>query len=189
MGYMTSIKGDPTYINDPDKYFISIACAVSQASTHPSAPGGCVIARGREIIGDGRSLYTDSKVEIDWVSHAIASAAKCGTAVIGATIYTTRYPFAASVFQAHVMGIRKFVFLQHQWEPFYKDEFRRAARLARELKIAIEPVYNNEDQRFTTNKNIREDDSVFNWEDNSFSPDEYDSDHAKITDHEDSTSV
>ena len=186
---MTSPKGDPTYIKDKDNYFISIARAISQASTHPSAPGGCVIARGREIIGDGRSLYTDSKVEIDCISYAIAAAAKSGNSTIGSTIYTTRYPFATSIFQAHLMGIRKIVFLQHQWEPFYKDEFRRAARLARELKLAIEPIYSDEDQRFSTNTSHREADSLFNGESNSFSPDEYDSDHAKLTDHEDSTSV
>ena len=38
-----------------------------------------------------------------------------------------------AVFQAYLLGIRKIVVLAHEWEPFYKDEFRRAARLAREL--------------------------------------------------------
>ena len=37
------------------------------------------------------------------------------------------------------MGIRKLTVVAHEWEPYYKDEFRRAARLARELAIAIEP--------------------------------------------------
>jgi deoxycytidylate deaminase len=186
---MASPKGDPTYIKDKDNYFISIASAISKASTHPSAPGGCVIVRGREIIGDGRSLYTDSKIEIDCISYAIAAAAKSGNSTVGATIYSTRYPFATSIFQAHLMGIRKIVFLQHMWEPFYKDEFRRAARLARELQVAIEPIYSDEDKRFTSNTNHREDDSILQRENHSFTPDEYDSDHAKLTDHEDSTSV
>jgi len=66
-------------------------------------------------------------------------------------IYSTRYPFAASVFQAHLMGIRKFVIAAHEWEPYYKDEFRRAARMARELAIAIEPLFEDKDQRFQTN--------------------------------------
>ena len=59
----------------------------------------------------------------------------------GAVIYTTRYPFSASVFQAHIMGVRQIMVLAHEWEPYYKDEFRRAARLARELSIAIEPYF------------------------------------------------
>ena len=33
------------------------------------------------------------------------------TGLSGAVIYTTRYPFSASVFQAHLMGIRKIVVL------------------------------------------------------------------------------
>ena len=49
------------------------------------------------------------------------------------------------------MGVKKVIVLAHEWEPFYKDEFRRAARLARELAIAIEPIFNDEDERFATN--------------------------------------
>ena len=62
---MPSPAGDPTYIKNKDRYFIELAKAVARGSTHPSAKGGCVIVRGREIIGDGRSLLTDSKVEVD----------------------------------------------------------------------------------------------------------------------------
>jgi hypothetical protein len=51
------------------------------------------------------------------------------------------------------MGIRKIVVLAHEWEPYYKDEFRRAARLARELSIAIEPLFEDDDERFSTNSN------------------------------------
>ena len=70
----------------------------------------------------------------------------------GAVIYTTRYPFSSSIFQAHIMGIRKIVIVAHEWEPYYKDEFRRAARLARELNIAIEPFFEDDDPRFAVNK-------------------------------------
>ena len=49
------------------------------------------------------------------------------------------------------MGVRKIIVLAHEWEPYYKDEFRRASRLARELNISIEPLFENEDERFTTN--------------------------------------
>ena len=49
------------------------------------------------------------------------------------------------------MGIRKVVVNAHEWEPYYKDEFRRAARLARELSISIEPLFDDEDERFATN--------------------------------------
>ena len=49
------------------------------------------------------------------------------------------------------MGIRKVVVLAHDWEPYYKDEFRRAARLAREMSISIEPLFIDDDDRFQTN--------------------------------------
>ena len=49
------------------------------------------------------------------------------------------------------MGIKKLVVKAHEWEPYYKDEFRRAARLARELSIAIEPYFDDDDKRFSTN--------------------------------------
>ena len=148
---MTSPKGDPTYIKNKDKYFIEVAKTIGSASTHPTCPGGCVVVRDREILGDGRALLTTSKVEIDPVCYAIAAACKRGTPMTGALIYTTRYPFSASVFQAHIMGIRKIVVLAHEWEPYYKDEFRRAARLARELNIAVEPFFENADPRFSVN--------------------------------------
>ena len=50
------------------------------------------------------------------------------------------------------MGIKKLVVLAHEWEPYYKDEFRRAARLARELSISIEPLFDDEDPRYGVNK-------------------------------------
>ena len=152
---MNPLKGDPTFLVDKDNFFLSVAKTIAAASTHPAAPGGCVIVRSREIIGDGRSLLSDSKVEIDCICHAIAAAAKNGTATAGATVYSTRYPFADGVFQAHIMGIRRFVVLAHEWEPYYKDEFRRAARLARELQISIEPIFQDEDPRFTKNTHDR----------------------------------
>ena len=153
-------------------------------------PGGCVIVRGRQIIGDGRALLTDSKVEIDPLSYAIAAAAKSGIETIGSTIYSTRYPFSSSVFQAHVMGIRRIVILSHEWEPFYKDEFRRAARLAREVSIAIEPIFFDEDPRFTKNtydeRNI--DQELFPGQ-SPFETDEYDPTDAATTHDEDTTTL
>ena len=148
---MTSPKGDPTYIKNKERYFMEVAKTIGSASTHPKVPGGCVVVRDREVLGDGRALLTSSKVEIDPVCYAIAAACKRGTPMTGAVIYSTRYPFSASVFQAHIMGIRKIVVLAHEWEAYYKDEFRRAARLARELSIAIEPYFENEDPRFSVN--------------------------------------
>ena len=71
---MISPKGDPTFIKNKDNYFLEVAKTIATASTHPTAPGGCVIVRDREIVGDGRSLLTDSKVEVDCVSYAIAAA-------------------------------------------------------------------------------------------------------------------
>ena len=171
---MPSPKGDPTYIKNKEKYFMDIAKAVGVASTHPKAPGGCVIVRDREIVGDGRSVYTHSKVEIDCLTYAIACASKNGTPLTGAVVYTTRYPFSASIFQCYLMGIRKIVILAHEWEPFYKDEFRRAARLARELCMAIEPLFETEDERFGVNKaEVKVPDAEL-YTDNPNHPDEYD---------------
>ena len=141
---MPAPEGDPTFIKNKEKYFIEVARTIATASSHPTAPGGCVLVRDREIIGDGRSVLAASKVEIDCITYAIATCAKRGTPTTGAVIYSTRYPFSASVFQAYLMGIRKFIVLAHEWEPYYKDEFRRAARLARELCIAIEPLFEDE---------------------------------------------
>ena len=148
---MPAPKSDPTFIKNKDKYFMDLAKQVATGSTHPIASGGCVIIRDREICGDGRSILADCKVEIDCITYAIATACKRGTPVTGAVIYSTRYPFSASVFQLYLMGIRKIIVLAHEWEPYYKDEFRRAARLARELSIAIEPLFEDEDDRFSTN--------------------------------------
>jgi deoxycytidylate deaminase len=148
---MLSPKGDPTYIQNKEAYFMTIAKAIQKGSTHPTSPGGCVVIRDREIVGDGRSLLTDSKIEIDCITYAVGCASKRGTPMAGSVIYTTRYPFSASIFQCHLMGIKKLVVLAHAWEPYYKDEFRRAARLARELSISIEPYFDNEDPRYAVN--------------------------------------
>ncbi len=187
---MSSPKGDPTYIKNKDRYFIDIAKAVALGSTHPTAPGGCVIVRGREIIGDGRSLLTDSKVEVDCLSYAIAASAKAGIGAIGSVIYSTRYPFSSSVFQAHLMGISRIVVLAHEWETFYKDEFRRAARLAREVSIAIEPIFLDEDPRFTKNTyDERDIDPELFPGQSPFEKDEYDPTDAATTHDEDTTTL
>lgn len=141
---MAAPFSDPTFIKNKERYFIEVARTIATASTHPTVPGGCILVRDREIIGDGRSVLCSSKVEIDCITYAIGTCAKRGTPTAGAVIYSTRYPFASSVFQAHLMGIRKFIIVAHEWEPYYKDEFRRAARLARELCIAIEPLFDDE---------------------------------------------
>ena len=177
---MTSPKGDPTYIKNRDKYFIEVAKTIGSASTHPVCPGGCVVVRDREILGDGRSLLTASKVEIDPVCYAIAAACKRGTPMTGALIYTTRYPFSSSIFQAHIMGIRKIVVLAHEWEPYYKDEFRRAARLARELNIAVEPYFETKDPRFSVNSYAEQEvDEDLYPDSNPHSTDEFDAKDAK----------
>ena len=177
---MPSPKGDPTYIKNKEEYFIGLAKAIGAASTHPAAPGGCIVVRDREIVGDGRSILTDSKVEIDCVCYAIAAAAKRGTPMAGAVVYTTRYPFSASIFQCHVMGIRKIIILAHEWEPYYKDEFRRAARLARELSIAIEPYFEDEDPRLSVNSYAeREIDSKLYTTTDPLKPDDYDAKDSK----------
>ncbi len=57
---MVNPKGDPTYIKNKERFFLEVA----KASTHPLAPGGCVLVRNREIIVDGRSLVAACKVEM-----------------------------------------------------------------------------------------------------------------------------
>ena len=174
---MSSPKGDPTYIKNKSRFFIDVAKTIAQASTHPKSPGGCIVVRNREIIGDGRSLLTHTKVEIDPVAHAIACACSRGTPTVGAEIFTTRYPFSASVFQAHVMGVKAIYVEAHAWEPYYKDEFRRAARLARELNMPVEPIFNNPDPRFNVNtyENELNDEELY-AEAQPYSPDEFDKD-------------
>ena len=163
---MAIVPGDPTFIADKEKYFMKIAKTVAEGSSHPLFPGGSVIVRDREIIGDGRSVLASCRVEIDCVTYAIATASKRGTPLAGAVVYSTRYPFSASIFQLHLMGVKKVIVLAHEWEPFYKDEFRRAARLARELAIAIEPIFDDDDERFATNKQApRFDDKEKQFED------------------------
>mgnify|MGYP001268442488 CR=1 FL=1 len=185
---MPSPKGDPTYIKNKDRFYLEICKLLAKASTHPMAPGGCVIVRDREIIGDGRSLLASCKVELDCISYAIATAAKRGTPLVGAILYSTRYPFSTAVFQCYLMGIRKIVILAHDWEPFYKDEFRRAARLARELAISIEPYHEDEDKRFTVNKQPEKNDEPEAWITcNSFEQDEFDPESAETIYDEDST--
>ena len=78
------------------------------------------------------------------------------------------------IFQAHLMGISRIFVLTHEWETYYKDEFRKAARLAREVSISIEPIFFNEDPRFTTNTYDRNIDKEFYPDQNPFETDEYD---------------
>ena len=178
------IVSDPTFIPNKDRYFMNIAKEVAKGSNHPIAEGGCIVVRDRDIIGSGRSVLAECKVEIDCMTYAISTACKRGTPTAGAVVYTTRYPFSASVFQLHIMGIKKIVVLAHDWEPYYKDEFRRAARLARELLISIEPLFEDEDQRFTTNNQEREeefkDKDLYTFspaETDGISPEKYDEQH------------
>jgi len=167
---MAAPFSDPTFIKNKEKYFMEVARTIATASSHPTVPGGCILVRDKEIIGDGRSVLCSSKVEIDCITYAIATCAKRGTPTAGAVIYSTRYPFASSVFQAHLMGIRKFIVLAHEWEPYYKDEFRRAARLARELCIAIEPLFDDELTKRSTSTEFKLDE--FDPQDNDKHDDE-----------------
>ena len=79
------------------------------------------------------------------------------------------------------MGIKCIFVLSHDWEPYYKDEFRRAARLARELNISIEPLFEDQDKRFGINANSKtnEDDPSIFVEENPYAPDEYDPTNAR----------
>ena len=87
------------------------------------------------------------------------------------------------------MGISKIFILAHAWETYYKDEFRRAARLARELSIAIEPIFFDEDQRFTKNTYDRNIDPELFPGTSPFEKDEYDPTDAKLTHDEDTTTL
>ena len=172
---------DPLYIKNKEAYFIEIAKTLAKASSHPVAPSGCVIVRDREIIGDGRGILTGSKIEIDCISVAIGASSKRGTPTVGATIYSTRYPFTTPVFQCYQMGISKIVVLAHEWEPFYKDEFRRAARLSHELQISIETYFDTQDERFGG--------APQSPKNNPFQTDDYDPQHANDIPFEDAASL
>ena len=186
---MATVKVEPTYIKSRDKFFMDVAKTISQGSNHPRAPGACIIVRDNSIIGDGRTILTGSKVEIDCVAFAIAVSSKRGTPTAGSIVYTTRYPFSTSVFQLYMMGVKRIVVLAHEWEPYYKDEFRRAARLARELSVAIEPLFEDDDPRFNTNTLVdRAIDLDLYTDANPFAPDEYDPPLNESTDDE-TTSV
>ena len=174
-------QGDPTYIKNKEQFFIEVAKTIARASSHPVAPGACVIVRDREIIGEGRSVLTASKVEIDCISVAIGATSKRGTPTVGATIYSTRYPFTTPIFQCHQMGINRIVVLAHEWEPFYKDEFRRAARLSRDLQVTIETYFDKDDPRFESNPQ--------SFEQNPFETDEYDPQVVNDIPDEDSISI
>ena len=87
------------------------------------------------------------------------------------------------------MGITRIVVLAHEWEPYYKDEFRRAARLAREVSIAIEPIFLDKDPRFTKNSYDRNIDQELFPDSNPFETDEYDPTDATTTHYEDTTTV
>ena len=147
------VQGDPAYLHRPERYFLLMAKTVATASLHPLNAGGCVIASGRDILSEGRSLLTEAKGEIDPLGHAIAVAAKRGTPMTAATAYTTRYPFSTSVLQAHLCGIRKIYVVAHDWPVLYKTEFRKAASTARELGMAIEPVFDDNDEDLTIGLN------------------------------------
>ena len=155
---MPSPKGDPTYIKNKEKYFIEVAKTLALHLLTLFVPGGCVVVRDREILGDGRALLTDSKVEIDPVCYAIAAACKRGTPMTGAVIYSTRYPFSASVFQAYIMGIGKIVVLAHEWEPYYKDEFREQHDWHVNYPLLLNHFFENEDPRFSVNAHANQED-------------------------------
>ena len=69
----TKLLNDPTLIPDKDRHFINVAKAVAEASLHPIAKGGCLLVRDNEIIGDGRSILAECKVEVDCVTYPIIS--------------------------------------------------------------------------------------------------------------------
>ena len=178
---MPSPANDPLYIKNKEQYFIEVAKTIAKASTHPVAPGACVIVRDREIVGEGRAILTASKIEIDCISVAIGASSKRGTPTVGSTVYSTRYPFTTPIFQLYQIGVRKIVVLAHEWEPFYKDEFRRAGRLARELNISIETYFDTADERFGGNPQSPTE--------NPFQTDDYDPQLANDIPDEDSASL
>ena len=151
---MSILSSDPTYIPNKDQYFMNLAKQIEAGSNHPIVPGGCVIVRHREIISDGRSVMASCKVEIDCLGYAIAAAAKKGTPLVGSTVYTTRYPLPASVFQMHLVGIKRLYFLWREWEPAYNRDYRRAAALGRDLGLSIDSYHDSENE--TTEENTRE---------------------------------
>ena len=136
---------DPAFIGDKDRYFMELAILIGSANTHPGHQGGAVVVRGRELLSEGRSLLTSCKAEVDAVGYAVAAAAKKGAPLTGAVVYTSRYPFTQSLFQCWIMGINKVIVLAHEWDTVYKQEFRRCARLSRELGLSVEALFLDEE--------------------------------------------
>ena len=86
------------------------------------------------------------------------------------------------------MGIQKIVVLAREWQPYYKDEFRRAARLARELCMAVESIYEDEDPRFAVSKKDLNVPDPELYTENPYEQDEFDPQTIDEI-HDDSTSV
>ena len=129
-------------------------------------------------------------VEIDCISYAVAAAAKAGTPAIGGVIYTTRYPFSNICVSSTHDGVSKRLFyLPMTGNRITKKSSDVTARLARELNIAIEPMFEDEDPRFTKNSNDRHIDESLFPEANPFAPDEYDPNNAAHTYDEDTTTI
>ena len=102
------IFSDPTFIPNKDNYFMAVAKQVAtRFLITPIAAGGCIIVRDRDIIGSGRSVLAECKVEIDCMTYAIATACKRGTPTAGAIVYTTRYPFSCICLSVAHYGYQK----------------------------------------------------------------------------------
>ena len=83
-----------------------------------------------------------------------------------------------------------FILIVYSYSDFLGPlEFRRAARLARELNLAIEPIFEDEDPRFTKNVYDRNIDPELFRNSNPFETDEYDPTDAATTHDEDTATL
>jgi dCMP deaminase len=134
----------PAHVDRWDEYFLNIAKAVSIKSKDPKCPVGAVIASGDNILlttgfnGLARGVHDDEQTLMDAdeklrvichaENNAIMNAARMGVALLGASIYVTKFPCLACCNAIIQSGIKK-IYTHDDcfWndDPFDKEHSRK----------------------------------------------------------------
>ena len=117
--------------------FMAQAIELAEKSDHPLTKAATIIVSNGVILATGLYTLLPSKIDIDCLSCAIANVAAHGVPPENPVVYTTRFPFSTPLYQAHLLGVTELFIQKHEWESYYKDEFRRASRLAKDLEIEL----------------------------------------------------
>lgn len=113
----------PAHVDRWDEYFLNIAKAVSIKSKDPKCPVGAVIASGDNVLlttgfnGLARGVHDDEQTLMDAdeklrvichaENNAIMNSARMGVALLGASIYVTKFPCLACCNAIIQSGIKK----------------------------------------------------------------------------------